>query len=215
MPVEERFVIRFAAEPPQELLPYGRWAESLSNHFLSACEARDPEEGDDLGEAGDVVFYPDRTFGGRTYVPCTCTTSTDFEFYGYVSYVPATEGQDSSDFQATADYTDETAEQNPEWRIDLCDEIIGTWRGEEGNTADMTLIWGRPMVVGGVVITAELADLVVDQCTLINERFTLIAPDNYRQDTLDCKLYDKRGGQIAVESLYADDDDDDEESDDE
>ena len=29
MPPEERFVPRFAAEPPQEGLPYGRWAERL------------------------------------------------------------------------------------------------------------------------------------------------------------------------------------------
>ena len=29
MPPEPRLVPRFAAEPPQELLPYGRWAEQL------------------------------------------------------------------------------------------------------------------------------------------------------------------------------------------
>ena len=37
MPPEQRFVPRFAAEPPQERLPYGRWAETLGAEFLAAC----------------------------------------------------------------------------------------------------------------------------------------------------------------------------------
>ncbi len=30
----------------------------------------------------------------------------------------------------------------------------------------MTLVWGRPLVAGGAIVTAELADLAVDQCEL-------------------------------------------------
>ena len=37
MPPEDRFVPRFAAEPPQDLLPYGRWAQTLTEEFLAAC----------------------------------------------------------------------------------------------------------------------------------------------------------------------------------
>ena len=48
----------------------------------------------------------------------------------------------------------------------------------------MTLVWGRPLISGGKVATAELADLAVDQCELIDERFTLIAPDDYRRTCL-------------------------------
>jgi hypothetical protein len=33
----ERFVISFAAEPPQEAIPYGRWADTLGGHFSHAC----------------------------------------------------------------------------------------------------------------------------------------------------------------------------------
>ena len=58
-------------------------------------------------------------------------------------------------------------------------------------------------------MTAELADHAVDQCTLVEQRFTLIAPDNYRGDYLDLKLWGKRGNQLAVESLYASDEEDD------
>ena len=74
----------------------------------------------------------------------------------------------------------------------------------------MTLVWGRPLVDGGAVVTGELADLAVDQCPLLEGRFTLIAPDDYRGDTLDVKLFDRRGGELAHESLYAEDDEEDE-----
>jgi hypothetical protein len=74
----------------------------------------------------------------------------------------------------------------------------------------MTLVWGRPLVEGGAVVTAELADLNVDQCVLVEGRFTLIAPDDYRGDTLDIKLFDRRGQQLALESLYAEDGEEDE-----
>ena len=113
-------------------------------------------------------------------------------------------------FCAHVDFTDETAEQNPDWKLDLCDEIIGAWRGESGAVAAMTLVWGRPLLSGGRIVTAELADLAVDQCELIEERFTLIAPDDYRQDLLDIKLFDARGRELARESLYAGDEEEDE-----
>ena len=66
---------------------------------------------------------------------------------------------------------------------------------------------------GACRVTAELANLAVDQCELIDERFTLIAPDNYRGDYIDVKLWDKRGQQLAIESLYVEDDDGDEDDD--
>ena len=77
----------------------------------------------------------------------------------------------------------------------------------------MTLVWGRPMVEGAAVATAELANLAVDQCVLVEGRFTLLAPDAYRGDTLDVKLFDRRGKEVARESLYTDDDEDDDELD--
>ncbi len=53
-----------------------------------------------------------------------------------------------------------------------------------------------------MVVTAELADLAVDQCTLLEDRFTMIAPDRYRGDELEVKLWSPRGELIARESLY-------------
>jgi hypothetical protein len=202
MPPTDRLVARFAAEPPQEPLPYGRWADRLRHEFLGACLRVEPDEGQDLGEPGELIFYPDRTWDGRTYVPITARTTTRLELFGYVSFTPAGEDHEPDHFRATADYTDALAEEHPEWRLDLCDEVLGGWRGENGNVAAMTLVWGRPLVDGGATVTAELADLVVDQCALVDGRFTIIAPDDYRGDTLDVKLWDARGTELAAESLY-------------
>jgi hypothetical protein len=94
------------------------------------------------------------------------------------------------------------AEANPDWKLDLNDEVIGPWRGELGNIADMTLVWGVPQIAGGVQVTAELANLAVDQCEVTEQRFTLIAPDNYRSDYLEIKLWGKNGDELARESLY-------------
>src|SRR5436190_180989 len=105
MAPDERFLPRFAAEPPQEDLPYGRWQERLGVELLGAVA--------------------------------------------------------------------------------------------------MTLVWGHPLVSGGRIATAELAALTVDQCELVNERFTLIAPDDYRHDLLEIAVFDGRGRELARESLYA------------
>jgi hypothetical protein len=78
MPPTDRFVISFAAEPPQEGLPYGRWAETLKGHFLTAVQEIDTE-GEELGEPGELAWFPDRTYGGRTYVPAVSRTSGGFE----------------------------------------------------------------------------------------------------------------------------------------
>lgn len=205
MAPEPHPVCRFVAEPPQDPLPEGRWAATLTRHFLGACDALD-EEGEDLGEPGDVTLHPDRTWHGRTYVPATTRTSTGYELFGYVSFRPGGADRDPSEFAAVADFTPETAEHNPDWKLDLCEEVVGVWRGEHGDAADMTLVWGRPLVDGGAVVTAELGDRTVDQCTLQDGRFTLLAPDGHRGATLTCRLYDADGAQVAEESLYEEDD---------
>jgi hypothetical protein len=210
MAPEERFVPRFAAEPSQEGLPYGRWEERLIQEFLTAALALDTEDAA-LGEPGRIAWYPDRSWHGRSYVPATAPTANGFELFGYVRFVPDPDGGEPEDFFSFVDFTDETAERNPDWRLDLCEEVIGTWRGQYGTSASMTLVWGRPLVSGGRIVTAELAELAVDQCELIDERFTLIAPDDYRGDLLEIKLFDLKGRELARESLYTGEEDEDDE----
>jgi hypothetical protein len=208
MPPEERFIPRFAAEPPQEELPYGRWEERLGQEFLAEAGRLQGEQRD-LGEPGAIVWYPDRTWHGRTYVPATSPTANGYELFGYVRFVPGDDEREPSDFSAHVDFTEETAQRNPDWSMDLCEEVIGAWRGHSGAVAAMTLVWGHPLVSNGRIVTAELADLAVDQCELIEERFTLIAPDDYRHDLLEIKLFGANNQELARESLYAGDDDDD------
>jgi hypothetical protein len=204
MPPEDRFVCRFAAEPPQDPLPYGRWADTLQAEFLAACLKIDTE-GTELGDPGELKWFPDRTWAGRTFVPVTSRTANGLDLFGYVSYVPGEDGAEPGDFYSWADFTDETSERNPDWKMDLCEEVIGGWRGENGEVAAMTLVWGVPMVRGGAIATAELAGLTVDQCVLASDRYTLIAPDAYRGDYLEIALWGMSGNELARESLYEDD----------
>jgi hypothetical protein len=198
----ELFVPRFAAEPPQEGLPYGRWAERLGDALLDAFGGlRQDQPG--LGELGDIVWYPDRSWHGHTYVPATAATSEGFELFGYIRFVSSgQDGEEPGELIADVDFTDQTASANPQWTLDLCDEVVGRWRGYGGDVAAMTLVWGRPLVAGGNFATAELDDLVVDRCELQENRFTLIAPDDYRGALLQIKLRNRAGKELARESLY-------------
>jgi hypothetical protein len=211
MPPTDRPLPRFIAEPPREAEPYGRWADRLAEAFLAACAAVDeaPEE----SHPDEIAWYPERSWCGRTYVPATATAGEGLEFFGYVSFA-RTSGEpegEPTDFRAVADFTDETADQNPEWKIDLSDEVIGYWRGPGQARGEVTLIWGVPLGAGGAggaVVTAELGGETVDQCGLGEaRRFTLVAldalsglgPDDLY---LEITLWNKRNEPIAVESLY-------------
>jgi hypothetical protein len=196
------------AEPSHEPTPSGRWADRLRAEFLAAAQ-----DLDEVGEPGELAFHPDRTWHGYTYIPVTGTTADDYQIYGYVRFLAGTDGRDQSDFTAYADFTEETAERNPQWALDLCDEVVGSWHGEEDAVASMTLVWGRALVSDGAIATAELGAQTVDQCALLDDRFTLLAPDDFDGELLEVRLYADSGEEIARESLYADDDDSDSDSD--
>ena len=200
MPPDARPIPRFLAEPPQEPLPYGRWAEALASPLRMKAESLEPE--DDLGDLGEPVWFPERTFGGRTYVPATVPTSNGFELFGYVSYTREHEGAQAADFDAAVDYTDETAEANPDWALDLSDQEIARWRGPQDRRGVITLVWGVALVPNGVVATAELGPTTTDQCELVDERFTLLSLDDYTGDYVEVRLYGARGAELASESLY-------------
>jgi hypothetical protein len=196
MPPAARQVPMFAAEPSQEPLPYGRWAEALGEQFAAAAP--------DGHEVTDIAWFPERTWAGRTYVPATATVEGG-EVFGYVSYTREHEGAQATDFAALADFTEETAAENPDWALDLSDEEIGHWRGPEGRRGVITLVWGVALVPNGVAATAELGPTTTDQCELVEDRFTLVSLDAYTGDYLEIRLYGARGAELARESLYEDD----------
>jgi hypothetical protein len=203
VPPSERPIPRFAAEPPQEPLPYGRWADALASHFLDGFRRMETDE--DVGEPGELSWFPDRSYGGRTYLPATAPSSNGLELFGYVSYRREHEGAQATDFHAVVDYTDETAAANPDWALDLSDQEIGHWRGPRGRRGLITLVWGVALVPNGAVATAELGPTTTDQCELIDERFTLVSLDAYTGDYVEVRLYGADGGELASESLYEDD----------
>jgi hypothetical protein len=203
MPPDSRPIPRFVAEPPQEGLPYGRWADALAERFLAECRALEADE--DLGEPGEVSWFPDRTFAGRTYVPASSTTTNGYELFGYVSFAREHEGAEATDFLAVADWTDETAEANPDWVLDLSDLELTSWRGPQGRRGEIALVWGVALTANGVVATAELGKITTDQCMIVEDRFTLVSLDSYTGDYLEVKLWSQQGREVAAESLYEDD----------
>jgi hypothetical protein len=191
----------FAAEPPQEPLPYGRWAEALGERFLEV--AREEVEGD--AELGDLTWFPERTWHGRTYVPVTAPLSDGGEMCGFVSYSREHEGAQATDFRAVAYATEDTAADNPEWTLDLNDEEIGHYRGTEGKRGRVTLVWGASLVANGAVATTELGPTTTDQCELVSDLFTLVSVDDFTGDYVEVRVYGERGAELAREPLYDED----------
>jgi hypothetical protein len=171
----------------------------------SACKSI--EGNDDLGDVGEIVWFPDRTYGVRTFVPARAPTAAGPEVFGFVSFTRSDDSPQPTDFIARADYTVETADANPTWKLDLNDEVIARWRGPAGSTGDLTLVWGTPLVPGAVAVTAEIEEETLDQCALDqHQRFTLVALDavtEFGDDLyLEIKLWNKRGDLLASETLY-------------
>ena len=189
----------FAAEPPQEPLPYGRWAEALEERFLEA--ARDEVD----GEIGEIAWFPERSFAGRTYVPASAALSAGGEVCGFVSYSREHEGAQATDFDASAYATEDTAAENPDWTLDLNDEEIGYYRGPEGRRGRVSLVWGTALVPNGAVATAELGPTTTDQCLLVEDRFTLVSLDDYTGDFIEVRLFGLKGAELAREPLYEED----------
>jgi hypothetical protein len=204
-----RPIPRFIADTSQEGIAGGRFAARLREAFVEAVDAIG-----DLPAAAtvpeEIDWFPERSWGGRVWIPCSARTESDegtLELFGHVSYaLPIGEG-DATDFRATADFTDVLAEDNPDWKIDLNDDVIGRWRGENGRAGAVTLVWGRPLVRGAVAATAELDHETVDQEEINRDRFTLVALDAleaYGDEVfMEVKLWSRRAMELAAESLYA------------
>lgn len=203
-----RPIPRFIADSTQEGIPHGRFAERLVAEFRTACgQIEDLPEGTEIPE--EVEWFPERAWGGRVWVPATARAEGPegtLELFGHLSY-ELPEGGEPDAFGATADFTDVLAEGNPGWKIDINDDVIGQWRGENGRAGAVTLVWGRPLVRGAVAASAELEAETVDQEVVSDERFTLIALDalkGYGDDIfLEVKLWSRRAQELASESLYA------------
>lgn len=214
MPPLARPFPRFIADTAQESRPYGRWEERLKESVVAACGDLASEAGTQV-DADTLRFFPERTWGGRTYIPVAGRGEQEVEgsvpeFFGHVSFWHKAD-EEPGELVPSFDYTDVTADDNPDWQVDLNDDVIGAWRADGGRGGDVTLVWGTPLVRGALAATAELDGEIVDQAAVIDGRFTLIAVDAVHgfgdELFLDVKLWDRRLREIASESLYADEED--------
>ena len=148
-PPVRRPIPRFIADASVEGLPYGRWAQLLREQFAKACE---PHDRRGRRTAGRGHLVPRAGLGRPRLRPAVApvegAAQTASEHFGFVSFVRPAEGEEgeAGDFAAQADFTDVVAADNPDWLIDLNEEVIGPWRGEADRRGDVTLVWGTPMV---------------------------------------------------------------------
>lgn len=217
MPPIARPFPRFMADTAQEARPYGDWEQRLGTSFAEACAALGAEAGAPL-DPSTLRFFPERTWGRRTFIPIVGRASDADgvlpEYYGYVAFDRADdheEGAEPGRLTAEADFTEITADDNPDWDIDLNDAVVGEWRADGGRGGDVTLIWGTPLVRGAVAASAELGGEVLDQAAVNDGRFTLLAVDAVHgfgdELYLDVCLWDRRLRELASESLYEADED--------
>lgn len=214
MPPLPRPYPRFIADSSQEGKPYGRWEERLREEFVKACSTHAEEAGAEL-DPETLRWFPERAWSRRVYMPATGRAAAangdeaeapPVEYFGWVSFERQGDGE-PQDLKAGADFTDVTADDNPDWKIDLSDDVIGEWNAEGDRGGEITLVWGLPLVRGAVAATAELDGEVLDQAAVTDGRFTLVAVDAVRgfgdSMYLEVKLWDRTLRPIAAESLYA------------
>ena len=154
--------------------------ERLAEAFGAACERwrAKPRELD----PESLAWFPERAWVGGSTCPYRHSTQgeeTDdpvVEFFGHVSFVRPEDGE-PTDFQASADFTDVTGDDNPEWKVDLNDDVIGHWHADGDRGGEVTLIWGLPMVRGAVAATAELDEQTIDQTAITTAGY----PDRRRR----------------------------------
>ena len=187
MPPVRQPVPRFIADASQEGRPYGRWEERLREEF--AARLRAARRRGRLGARPDDRELVSRPLLGRARLRArqrsrrasrsptrTARRCSPSSTAGSRSR-RATTTASPADLRAKVDFTDVTADDNPDWKIDLNDDVIGQWRTDGGRGGDVTLVWGLPLVRGAVAVTAELDGEPIDQAPVADGRFTLVAVD--------------------------------------
>ena len=214
MPPVERFVCRFAAEPPQEAPPHGAWADTCRRSSSPpACGST--RRARSSARRGELRWFPDRTWNGphvraRDGAHVVRPGAVRLRLLPPRRPGRTAASAEPSDFAATADFTDETAERNPEWRIDLCEEVVGGWRGEGGR------VRGDDARLGRAAVSRRRAR---DRGARRPRRRPVRDPrrplhaDRARRLPLGLprvKLWDADGRSSLRESLYVEDEDEDE-----
>ena len=193
---------RNVAEPPHEPTPHGRWADRLRAEFLAAAQdlattSASPASWPSIRTAPGTATPTSRSPRRPRPTPALRLRALRRRDRrarpGRLHRLRRLHRGDRRSATRTGSSTSATRSS-----------AAGT--GRASARASMTLVWGRALVTGGAVATAELGETTVDQCALAGDRFTLLAPDDYAGALLEVRLYTQAGEEIARESLYDDDD---------
>ena len=96
-----------------------------------ACGSR-PRTTIELGEAGEIHWFPDRTWSGPHLRPRD--RAHRHRPRALRLRVLRARRRRRRELYAWADYTPDIAEDHPEWRMDISQEVVGGWRGERGRS---------------------------------------------------------------------------------
>ena len=198
-------ICRFAAEPPQGGLPP---EETLQAEFLAACLRVETEDGRSRPRRGGRDPLVPRPHVVGPHLRARDRAHRHRAGALRLRVLLAARRRRRRELYAWADYTADVAEDHPEWRMDISQEVVGGWRGERGEVAAMTLIWGVPFERRGRIVDRRArARTTVDEAEIIGERFTLLAPDAYDDEYLDVVLQGRRreraGARVALRGRRA------------
>jgi len=202
-----RLIPQFAAEPPQETLPYGRWADLLRGQLLRrSCAWRG--RGGGPRRAGRHRLVP-RPHLGRAHVRARDDAhTTGLELYATSSFTLGERGPD--DFDASAFATDILGRGRPAGRSTSSDDEIAPGAATAA-ARRLDASSGCPATRRRRVATAELAEVTSRSVRADREPLHADRPDRYPHptDELQVALFNARASSCARVALRGDGDDED------
>ena len=178
--------------------PHGRWADRLRAEFLAAAQ-----DLDGIGEPGELAFYPDRTWHGYTYIPVTARTANGLRGLRLRALRRRHRRRAT---RATSPPTPTSPRRRPS-ATPTGSSTCATRSSAAGAAptapvASMTLVWGRALVAGGARRHRRARRAHRRPVRAVDDRFTLLAPDDFADGLLEVRLYsdagERAGARVAL-----------------
>ena len=206
------------ASPPSRrrtCCPTAAGPQTLHARSSSPPACASTATGEDLGEPGEIDLVPGPHLA-RAHVRARDRAHRHgLELFGYVSFAPGGDGEEPGDFHAVRRlHRARPPRPTPTGRSTSATRSSARGAASRARPPPMTLVWGRPLVDGGAVVTAELADLARRPVRAARGPLHAASrPTTTAATRSTSSVFDRRGGELAHESLYAEDDDEDDEDD--
>jgi len=198
MPPTGEIVPRYVAEPPQ-VDPARSLRRPLAREFLDAVQRLDGS-----ANPASCPSSPDRS--GTAIHTCrspaaSADGSRGLRVRDVLGFPPTAPSRPTS--LPTRTTHDETPIPTPIGKIDLCDEVIGGWRGVTRRQRLDDLVWGRPRRAAASRRRARRAHRRRVRAVR-GPLHACSAPERLRRQLLEIALT-TAGSELARESLYEDD----------